>query len=347
MKKKNVFRTVSLLVSLLMVFAFVAACAADPAPAPAPAPAAPAPEAPAPAPAPAAPEAERQFRVAVSLPPIQNAFHAQMRVIIDAAVAEAPDNFEFVVINALDDSDQVNMLTQWYGEGDWDLIGIMPNNGTLVTPIAERIFNSGVPTIVMNRNIESDVRTAFVTGDNFGGGYNAGRFIADFLGGEGTVAVLRSIAGTPIDMERMDGFNTAIVNYPGIEILVEGDGQFNREAGFEAMTNILAAFPHIDALYTQDDEAALGALTAIQGAGRTDIRIITGFGGTVGAFEIYQMADPDHILRATMSYFPTMGAEGIRQAIRYLQGESIPDETFAPSYVVTMDNVHEFMQYAY
>jgi ribose transport system substrate-binding protein len=145
----------------------------------------------------------------------------------------------------------------------------------------------------------------------------------------------------------MAGFMEGIEAFPGINILVVGDGQFNREAGFEAMSNILQAFPHIDGVYTQDDEAALGAIHAIELAGRTDVRVVTGFGGTQAAFEIYQMNDPEHIMRATMSYFPTMGAEGIRYAVRILSGETVPSEYFQPSFVVTHENVDQFLEFAY
>lgn len=292
---------------------------------------------------------EQNFRIAVSLPPIANDFHARMRIIINNAVdeilAEHP-GWYFTVTNAIDDDDQLNQLDIFLN-GNYDLIGIMPNNGTLLTPISEYIYNSGIPTVIMNRAIDSDVYTSFVTGDNFGGGYNAAHFIADFLGGEGDLVVLRSNAGSPIDIDRFNGFMEGIANYPGINILSEGDGQFNREAGFNAMSHILSAEAHIDAVFAQDDEAGLGAMTAIQAAGRDDIRIITGFGGTLSAFEIYQMDDPDQIFRATMSYFPTMGAEGIRQAVRILLGEPFERDIFQPSYVVTSENVHFFLDYAY
>jgi hypothetical protein len=88
-------------------------------------------------------------------------------------------------------------------------------------------------------------------------------------------------------------------------------------------------------------------MTAIQAANRDDIRIITGFGGTISAFEIYQQNDPDAIFRATMSYFPTMGAEGIWTAVRILLGEPFERDVFQPSTVITSENVHMFLDYAY
>ena len=291
------------------------------------------------------------YVIRVTLPPIGNAWHAKMRIVMDDAIAaieaDYPGQFDIQAINALDEADQVDTLILWSEDPTIDLIGIMPQNGTLVTPIAEEIYNSGTPTVIMNRAIESDVFTAFVTGDNNGGGRNAAEFIADFLDGEGDLVVIRSGLGTPIDLDRNGGFMDVIEGFPGINILGEADGGFNRSDGLEAMTNLLAAHENIDAVFAQDDEAGLGALQAIRDAGREDVRIITGFGGVEDVFEIYQMEDPDHIYRATMSYFPTMGEEGLRMAIRILRGESVPKETFQPSHVVTMHNWADHIQFAY
>jgi len=288
----------------------------------------------------------QQFRIAMSLPTIDNDWQARLREIVDAEIAQQPDNFEFVVINAIDDGDQLNQLEVFLND-DFDAIIILPNNGTLMTPISEQIYNSGIPTIILDRAIDSDNFTSFISGDNVGGGANAAKFIGEFLDGEGDIVVLRSFAGTPIDMDRNSSFMEGIAEFPGINILVEGDGQFNRQAGFQAMQNMLQAHAHIDGVFAQDDEAALGALSAIEQAGRTDIQIITGFGGARAVFERYAANDPDDILRATMTYFPTMGLEGIRYAVALLQGESIPRYIIIDSVVVTSENVHEFMQYSY
>ena len=300
---------------------------------------------------PEAPANDGPYVIRVTLPPIGNAWHAKMRIVMDDAIAaieaDYPGEFDIQAINALDEQDQVDTLFAWADDPTIDLIGIMPQNGAIVTPVAEQIYNAGTPTVIMNRGIESDVFTAFVTGDNRGGGSNAAEFIADFLDGEGTLVVIRSGLGTPIDLDRNGGFMEVIENFPDIEILGEADGGFNRSDGLEAMTNLLAAHDHIDAVFAQDDEAGLGALQAINDAGRTDVQIITGFGGVEDVFEIYQLEDPDHIYRATMSYFPTMGEEGLRMAIAILRGETVPHETFQPSHVVTMDNWADHIQFAY
>ena len=283
-------------------------------------------------------------RIAVSLPPANNAWQARMRTVIDEAVKLHPD-YSWVVRNAVDDNDQLNQLSTFMNEG-YDAMIILPGNGTLLTPICERIHDSGTKTIILDRNIESSKYTALVMGDNTGAGENAAHVLGKRLSGRGDIVVLRSYTGIPIDMERYNGFkNTLNREYPNIRILTEGDGEFNREAGLRAMTNILPGYPQIDAVYTQDDEAALGALAAIQNARRNDIKFITGMGGTRDAYRLFEANDPVYI--ASMSYFPSQGADAVEMAVRILRGGTFPKDTIIRSVVVDASNVREFISDSY
>jgi ribose transport system substrate-binding protein len=283
-------------------------------------------------------------RIAVSLPPANNAWQARMRQVIDEASARYPE-YDWTIKNAVDDNDQLNQLGIFRND-KYDVMIILPGNGTLLTPICESIYNDGTKTIILDRGIESTKYTALVMGDNYGGGQNAARVLGQKLGGKGNIAVLRSYVGIPIDLERYNGFkDTLTKEFPDIKILVEGDGEFNREAGLRAMTNILPGYPQIDAVYTQDDETALGALTAIQNSNRTDIKYITGFGGTKNTYDKFVAKDPVYV--ASMSYFPSMGADGVEMAVRILKGGSFPKDTILRSIVVDSSNVLDFMNEAY
>ena len=91
------------------------------------------------------------LRVAIALGSIGNTWHAQLRKAIDMAVAYHPD-IEWTVKNARDAQDQINMLTIIKGEG-YDAVVIMPIDGNIIVPIAEAIFETGTPTIILNRRI--------------------------------------------------------------------------------------------------------------------------------------------------------------------------------------------------
>jgi len=289
--------------------------------------------------------AGKKFRVAISLPPANNAWQAKMLDSVNAEVAKDTEHFEFTVKNAVDDADQLNML-QTYKAGGYDMIMVLPGNGTLMTPICQEIFKQGTKLFIIDRPIEGDTFTVFYGGDNAQCGVGAAKYLGDRLKGKGQIAVLRSYVGTPIDLLRYNGFmDTLKANYPGIKVLVEGDGEFNQNAGLKAMSNILPAYPKIDAVYTQDDEAAVGAITAIKNAKRTDIQFVTGTGGGKNAYKL--MSDKDPLYGVSMSYFPTMGGRAVALAKKILMGEKFDKMNIEPSIPVTSDNVSKYLNDAY
>jgi len=287
----------------------------------------------------------KKFRVAISLPPANNAWQAKLLDSVNAEVAKDTDKFEFTVKNAVDDADQLNML-QTFKAGGYDMLMVLPGNGTLMTPICQEIFKAGTKLFIIDRPIEGDTYTVFYGGDNAQCGKGAAKYLGDRLKGKGQIAVLRSYVGTPIDLLRYNGFmDTLKANYPDIKVLVEGDGEFNQNAGLKAMSNILPAYPHIDAVYTQDDEAAVGALTAIKSAGRSDIQFITGTGGGKNAYKL--MSDKNPLYGCSMSYFPTLGGRAVQLAKKILMGQKFDKVNIEPSITVTSDNVSQYLNDAY
>ena len=289
--------------------------------------------------------ADGVFRVAVSFPPANNAWQAKM---LDSALDEAAkdvDEFHFVIKNAVDDADQLNMLTT-FKEDNYDMIICLPGNGTLMTPICEEIYDAGIQLMIVDRPIDSDKYTVLIGGDNYLCGSNAAKYMGDRLGGKGDIAILRSYVGIPIDLDRYNGFMDVIkADYPGINVVVEADGQFNQDAGLKAMSDILPAYEKIDAVYCQDDESAVGAITAIENAGRTDVQFVTGFGGSKAAYKLLSEGNP--IFGASMSYWPTMGGRALALAKTILRGEAYEKVNHDPTFVVTKENVGEFLQHSY
>jgi ribose transport system substrate-binding protein len=289
--------------------------------------------------------AGKKFKVAVSLPPANNAWQAKLLDSVNAEVAKDADKFEFTVKNAVDDADQLNMLTT-FKNGGYDMIMVLPGNGTLMTPICQEIFKAGIKLFVIDRAIEGDQYTVFYGGDNAACGANAAKYLGDRLKGKGQIAILRSYVGIPIDLQRYNGFMDVLKkSYPGIKVLVEGDGEFNQEAGLKAMSNILPAYPKIDAIYTQDDEAAVGALTAINNAKRKDIQFVTGMGGGKTSYKL--MGEKNPLYGASMSYFPTMGGRSVVLAKKILLGEKFKKDYIEPTIAVTAANVSKYLNDAY
>ncbi len=284
-------------------------------------------------------------KVAISLPPADNAWQAALLASVQEAIA-GDTEIEWTVKNAVDNADQQNMLAT-FKDGGYDVIACLPGDGTLLTTIMEEIYDAGIPTVIIDRNIASDKYTSFVAEDNYSCGVMAADYIGKFFEGQEDIKLvnLRSYTGIPIDLDRYNGFADTIKNYTNIEIIGEGDGEFNSTAGFNAMSDLLAAHDKIDVVYTHDDESTTGAMTAIEQQGRTDIKLITGMGGTVTALNEIKADNTIH--KATASYFPRIGAAAVEIIREFLATGNIEKDNVADSTLITKENVDQFMDWAY
>ena len=337
-------KTLMLILAVLMALSF-AACANNDKATDSPAPAEESPAASAePSEEPA--EAVTVKKVAISLPPADNAWQAALLASVKDVI-DGDTEIEWTVKNAVDNADQQNILTT-FKDGGYDLIACLPGDGTLLTTIMEEIYDAGIPTVIIDRNIASDKYTSFVAEDNYSCGVMAADYIGKFFEGQENIKLvnLRSYTGIPIDLSRYEGFIDTIAKYTNIEIIGEADGEFNSTAGFNAMSDLLAAHDKIDVVFTHDDESVTGAMTAIEQQGRTDIKLITGMGGTVTALNEIKADNTIH--KATSSYFPTkIGVQAVEVIREYFKTGKIEKDNLKESTLITKDNVDDFMEWAY
>ena len=110
------------------------------------------------------------------------------------------------------------------------------------------------------------------------------------------------------------------------------------------MENYLQKYKKIDAVWAGDDDVLKGAVAAYKESGRTDIKAITGGGGSKDT--VKKILDKDPIVRATVTYPPNMVAVGMRLALKGLRagGKTDPSEkeVIIPSEVVTPENAAKF-----
>ena len=79
--------------------------------------------------------------------------------------------------------------------------------------------------------------------------------------------------------------------------------EFTREAGLNDFSDVLAANAQIDAVFSMDDETSIGVLQAIEEAGRTDIKVVTGGGGMQEYFNM--MPENEDIWIQSALYSPS------------------------------------------
>ena len=252
------------------------------------------------------------------------------------ALADEVDYKLYTSNNAEEMTTQLDDLMTWGAQA----IVAFPQWEGMEVPIQNAI-DSGIT--VVNFDIVIDADGVYrVTGDNEGMGVESAKYIVEKIGTTGTVVALPGPTSGSVSELRMKGFTDTMAEIaPDVEI-IEYATAFTREDGLKDMADILTANPQIDAVYSLDDETSIGALQAIEDAGRTDIKAITGGGGCQEYFNIIkEKADEIHACSAL--YSPLMIKDCLDVALSVLGGETVDAVKVIPSQIVDATNVDEYI----
>jgi ribose transport system substrate-binding protein len=150
--------------------------------------------------------------------------------------------------------------------------------------VIEKAAKAGIPVVTLQRGIPSPAVTSHIGTDNVVIGRLGAQWIVDKLGGKGDVVVMEGIPGAASSEDRKKGAAEIFPKHPGIKIVAQQTGEYDRAKALHVMENILQAQPKIDAVYCFNDEMAMGALAAVRSAKRTGI-MITGMDANKDAVE--------------------------------------------------------------
>ncbi len=226
-----------------------------------------------------------------------------------------------------------------------DAILISPKVADALTPVVSKAFDVGIPVIVLDRDVLNDRYVQFIGGDNHEIGRAAGRYAVKLLGGPGQargkmVEIWGGMASTPAQ-DRHEGFHEIVSREPGIQIVNQPrDGDWKQDRGYEIMAEALEKQPTIDLVYAHNDPMAYGAYQAAKDAGREKGIAFLGIDG-IPAEGVKWINDG--VLTATFLY-KTPGDEGIRQALRFLQGENVPKRLILPTLTIDRTNAAEILR---
>jgi ribose transport system substrate-binding protein len=150
--------------------------------------------------------------------------------------------------------------------------------------------------------------------------------------------------GDAVNGERIKGFKDTIADVaPDIKIIGEYDSpNAAPESGLATMTDALQANPHIDGVFSIDDELSVGLYQAVTEQNRTDVKVMTGGGGAQSYFKIMPTT-PEDVWLASALYSPTMIIDCVKMAKDILDGANPPAETVIPSKIVDKSNVEEYL----
>lgn len=165
---------------------------------------------------------------------------------------------------------QVQVVEDFVTRGVDGIVLAPTDESALVAPCEEAAAKH-IPVVIFDSDLKWGGRESFVATDNYLGGVYAAEHMAELIGGEGRVLVLRYQEGSASTMRREAGFLETIENdYPGIEVVSSEQRSGATVAGaITAAENLLQRFPDVDGVFTPCEPVATGMLIALRNAGRT------------------------------------------------------------------------------
>lgn len=275
--------------------------------------------------------------IALSMNTLSNPFF--VTVVEGCKAAAEEKGYKVEVTDAQDDpttqqKDIENLITKKPAA-----ILIDPCDSDAIVSSVEACNDAKIPVFTMDRRANGGEVIAHVGYDAIRSGQLAGEWLADAIGHKGKVVELQGILGSNVAQERSKGFNEIMEKNPDIEIIARQTANFNRTEGLSVMENILQANPDIDGIYCANDEMLLGALEAVNAAGRKDKIKMIGCDALDETLEAIKNGK----VEATIAEPPFVLGRGIMEtAIKYLNGEKVEKNVVLKNKVLTKDNVGTF-----
>ncbi len=220
-----------------------------------------------------------------------------------------------------------------------DAILVNPIDSEALATTVTQATNQDVPVFTVDIDVVGAESTSFIASDNTEIGRMAAADIIEHLDGEGQVAILGwpTITST---RDRQAGFEAALEEAPGIEIVATSGEAMERTAALDAAENILQSNPDLDAVFGVNESGALGALGAVDAQGRTEVYIV----GVDATPDLLDAIQNETAVRAAIAQDPyQMGKTAVELAVRHLDGETVDPTVAVPIDLVTVENVQEFI----
>nr|WP_106780769.1 sugar ABC transporter substrate-binding protein [Lysinibacillus timonensis] len=233
---------------------------------------------------------------------------------------------------------QVNMLEDQLSQNP-DAIVVSPTQPDTVIPVLEEAASQGKPVLLIDTDADFEGKTTFIGTENYDAGQEAGKEIASKLQPGDKVVLISGALGNPATDSRIKGAKDALEE-AGMVIAAEQPADSDKTKAMSVMENILEAEDDIKAVFSANDDMAIGVLRAVEAA-NLDIIIY----GTDGTEEAVQSII-DGGLTGTIAQNPyNMGYEGVKNAVNAAKGETIETRIDSGVEIITSENAEEQLQF--
>jgi inositol transport system substrate-binding protein len=222
-----------------------------------------------------------------------------------------------------------------------DAIILNPCEVEASSPAVEKALAAGIPVI----NVNSETRTAptaFVGSRDEDSGTLAMEYIAQRLAGKGNVVEIEGFMGQAAQLKRDQAAREVLSKNPGLHLLASQTAEWDRAKAMSLMENWMQSYgDRIDAVFAHNDEMAMGALLALERAGKKKRTIVVGVDAIADALQAVR----DGRLDATIFQDAAgQGAAAVETAVKMIRHQPFEKQVMIPFQLVTRDNIGQFLK---
>lgn len=216
-----------------------------------------------------------------------------------------------------------------------DILIISPNQSDPLVETIELANKSGIPIVIIDRIIETDLPFYAIGGNNFNIGKMAGEEAQRLLPNGGNILVVSGLAGSTPAVHRQNGFEKAILrnNLINISVVIECD--WTEELAEKQLFDFLKNDTDFDLIFSHNDFMAKGVIKALKSKSNKNIPIIGIDGLNTPGCGIDMVLDS--VLSATITY-PTGGDKAIETAYKIFIKEEVSKKQELNSVLITLTN---------
>jgi ribose transport system substrate-binding protein len=233
-----------------------------------------------------------------------------------------------------------------------DVLFLPPREEKPLIPAVMKAKAAGIPTFLVDRSVDPNVAqagrdyVAFLGSDFVDQGRRVAEWtLENFDGEKGIIVELEGTTGSSPANDRKKGFDDVMAQHDNMEIVASQSGDFARDLGRQVMETLLQAHPDVNIVYAHNDEMAIGAIQALELAGRKpgeDILVVS-IDGTRDALQ----AIIDGKMGVTVESSPFFGPLACETMKRYAAGETIEPWVQVSDRIFTKENAADHIDEAY
>jgi ABC-type sugar transport system substrate-binding protein len=215
----------------------------------------------------------------------------------------------------------------------------------VANPILDRCEKEGIPVVIVDRKVNSEKYTTFVSSDNNFMATKALGKLIELIGDKGKIAIVQGIPGSGPAVERNAAYDALLKKHPNVKA-VQQAGDWSRASGQRVIENIITANRDLVGIHFDGGEMALGGIQALRAAGITDDMMkagkpfLTWMDGYNGGLKMIKAG----IGKYTILHPPRLhGSDSVKALVMYFKGEKVPKKWPLKNPEITAANINQYV----